>query len=127
VALVDAIRSSGKATLVEKRDPIQLSKARKNDAEIGGMKEAHRLDAVAMARFLAWFDREAPSGKLTEIDIATALEAFRREDEQLVDISFSTIAGAGPNGAIVHYHVDENTNRRLKPGELMLLDSGGQY
>lgn len=127
VALVEALRASGKAAIIEKRDPVQLPKARKNDAEIGGMMEAHRLDAIAMAKFLCWFDREAPGGKLTEIEVVTALEAFRREDESLVDISFDTIAGAGPNGAVVHYRVDERTNRRLQPGELMLVDSGGQY
>src|SRR5690606_26288128 len=95
--------------------------------EISGMREAQRLDGVAMAKFLHWFDKEAPKGQLTEIDVVTALESFRREDPALVDISFDTIAGAGPNGAIVHYHVDERTNRRLAPGELMLVDSGGQY
>lgn len=127
VALVDAIATGGKASIVERPDPVQLPKARKNDAEIGGMKEAHRLDGIAMAKFLHWFDSEAPKGQLTEIGIATALENFRREDESLVDISFDTISGAGPNGAIVHYRVSEGTNRRLKPGELMLVDSGGQY
>ena len=127
VALVDALKSTGKAKVIERADPVQLPKSRKNDAEIGGMKEAHRLDGAAMAKFLHWFDTEAPKGKLTEIEIATALESFRREDDSLVDISFDTIAGAGPNGAIVHYRVNENTNRVLKPGELMLVDSGGQY
>ncbi len=126
VAIVDAVKAAG-ATLVERRDPVLLPKARKNDAEISGMREAHRLDGVAMAKFLCWFDGEAPGGKLDEIAITTALEAFRREEETLVDVSFETIAGAGPNGAINHYRVDETTNRRLKPGELMLVDSGGQY
>ncbi len=127
VALVDAIKASGKAAVIERHDPVHLPKSRKNDAEIGGMKEAQRPDAIAMAKFLHWFDTEAPKGKLTEIEIATALESFRREDDSLVDISFDTIAGAGPNGAINHYHVDEKTNRGLKVGELMLVDSGGQY
>ncbi len=127
VAVVDAIKSLSDAVIVEKRDPIQLPKSRKNDAEIGGMKEAHRLDAVALAKFLHWFDGEAPKGQLSEIDIVTALESFRREEDSFVDVSFDTIAGAGPNGAIVHYRVNRKTNRRLKPGELMLLDSGGQY
>lgn len=126
LALVDALKSA-RAELVEKRDPVQLPKAKKNDAEIGGMKEAHRLDGVALAKFLAWFDAEAPKGQLTEIDVVTALESFRREEDSFVDLSFDTIAGAGPNGAIVHYRVNRKTNRRLKPGELMLVDSGGQY
>ena len=127
VAVVDAIKNVGEAVIIERRDPILLPKAKKNEVEIGGMKEAHRLDAVAMAKFLCWFDKEAPKGKLDEIGIVTALEAFRREEPSLVDISFDTISGAGPNGAMNHYHVDRKTNRPLKPGELMLVDSGGQY
>ena len=127
VAIVDAIKQEGAAAIVESRDPTLLPKSKKNEVEISGMREAHRLDGVAMANFLAWFDKEAPKGNLTEIDVVTALESFRREDPALVDLSFDTIAGAGPNGAIVHYHVDERTNRRLAPGELMLVDSGGQY
>jgi Xaa-Pro aminopeptidase len=115
------------AVIIEKRDPVQLPKARKNEVEIGGMKEAQLLDGVALAKFLHWFDGEAPKGKLTEIGIVEALEHFRREEETCVDASFATISGAGPNGAIVHYHVDERSNRTLKPGELMLLDSGAQY
>jgi Xaa-Pro aminopeptidase len=91
------------------------------------MREAHRLDGVALAKFLAWFDGNAPSGRLTEIGIVTALEAFRRQDETCVDASFDTISGAGANGAIVHYRVTKKTDRALKSDELMLVDSGAQY
>lgn len=127
VAVVDAIKAAGDAEIVERRDPVLLPKARKNEAEISGMREAHRLDAIALAKFLAWFDQEAPTGKLTEIGIVTALEAFRRQEETCVDASFDTISGSGPNGAIVHYCVSIKTDRRLKSGEIMLLDSGAQY
>ncbi len=127
VAMFDALRAAGTPVLVEKRDPVLLPKARKNDAEIGGMREAHRLDGIAMARFLAWLDEEAPSGTLTETAIVTALEAFRREDPSLVDVSFDTISGSGPNGAIIHYRVNARSDRKVKPGDLMLVDSGGQY
>jgi Xaa-Pro aminopeptidase len=127
VAVVSAIEAGGNPTIVEKRDPVLLPKAIKNAAEIAGMREAHHLDGIALARFLAWFDHEAPKGKLTEIGIVTALEAFRRQEPSCVDASFDTIAGAGPNGAIVHYRVTESTDRALKPGELMLVDSGAQY
>ena len=126
-ALVTAIAGVSDAKLIEKRDPVLLPKSKKNDAEIGGMKEAHKLDSVALAKFLTWFDTEAPGGKLTEIGIVEALESFRREDDSCIDASFDTISGSGPNGAIVHYRVDSNSNRTLKPGELMLLDSGAQY
>ena len=125
-AVAETLREAG-AELVEKRDPVLLPKSRKNDAEVSGMREAHRLDAVALVRFLRWFDETAPKGGLTEIDIVTALEAFRREEPSCVDGSFDTISGSGPNGAIVHYRVTESTNRELQPGELMLVDSGAQY
>ena len=127
VAILDAIKGVSDAVIIEKRDPVLLAKARKNDAEIAGMREAHRIDGIAMAKFLRWFDEEAPKGSLDEIGIVTALEAFRREEETLVDVSFDTISGSGPNGASNHYRVDEKSNRKLKPGELMLVDSGGQY
>jgi Xaa-Pro aminopeptidase len=108
-------------------DPIAGMKAVKNAAEIAGAKAAHLRDGVALTKFLAWFDREAPSGKLTEIDAVAALETFRRESGLLKDISFSTIAGSGPNGAVVHYRVTRKTDRRIPPGDLFLIDSGGQY
>ena len=108
-------------------DPIALLKATKNHTEIVGSRAAHKRDGVAMARFLAWFDKEASSGKLTEIDAVAALESFRRDTGALKDISFPTIAGAGPNGAIVHYRVTRSSNRRIGTNELFLIDSGAQY
>jgi Xaa-Pro aminopeptidase len=108
-------------------DPIALMKAVKNPVEIAGARSAHRRDGAALARFLAWFEREAPGGNLTEIDAIAALESFRRDSGLLKDISFPTIAGAGPNGAIVHYRVTCASNRKIAPGELFLIDSGAQY
>ncbi len=108
-------------------DPIALLKATKNHAEIVGSRAAHKRDGVAMARFLAWFEKEVSSGKLTEIDAVAALESFRRDTGALKDISFPTIAGAGPNGAIVHYRVTRASNRRIGTNELFLIDSGAQY
>ena len=93
-------------------DPITLMKAVKNHAEIAGTRAAHKRDGAALARFLAWFDREAPTGRLSEIDAVEALESFRRDTGVLKDISFPTIAGSGPNGAIVHYRVTRASNRR---------------
>jgi Xaa-Pro aminopeptidase len=107
--------------------PIALMKAVKNEIEIAGARAAHLRDGAAVTRFLAWFDREAPRGKLTEIEAVAALESFRRDTGLLKDISFPTIAGAGPDGAIVHYRVTTQSNRVVAPGELFLIDSGGQY
>jgi Xaa-Pro aminopeptidase len=117
--------AGGKA--VRGSDPVALLKACKNSTEIEGTRTAHRRDAVALARFLAWIDSEAPSGALTEIDTVEALESFRRETGALKDVSFPTIAGTGPNGAIVHYRVTRKTNRRIVSGDLLLIDSGAQY
>jgi Xaa-Pro aminopeptidase len=108
-------------------DPVSLLKAVKNITEIEGTRTAHRRDAVALTRFLAWIDREAPSGALTEIDAVEALETFRRDTGALKEVSFPTIAGTGPNGAIVHYRVTRKSNRRISPGDLLLIDSGAQY
>jgi Xaa-Pro aminopeptidase len=107
--------------------PIGLMKAVKNEIEIAGARAAQIRDGAAVTRFLAWLDREAPRGKLTEIDAVAALESFRRDSGLLKDISFPTIAGAGPDGAIVHYRVTTKSNRVIAPGELFLIDSGAQY
>jgi Xaa-Pro aminopeptidase len=117
--------AGGKA--VRGSDPVSLLKAVKNRTEIEGTRSAHRRDALALARFLAWIDREAPKGVLTEIDTVEALETFRRDTGALKDVSFPTIAGTGPNGAIVHYRVTRKSNRRIVPGDLLLIDSGAQY
>ena len=108
-------------------DPITLMKAVKNKAEIAGSRNAHIRDGAAMTRFLAWFDHEAPKGNLTEIDAVAALESFRRDTGVLKDISFPTISGAGPNGAIVHYRVTRESNRKIGLNEIFLIDSGAQY
>lgn len=108
-------------------DPCVQPKAIKNSAEIKGARAAHRRDAVAMCRFLAWFDQHAAGGDLDEISAARQLEAFRSDTGKLKEISFDTISGSGPNGAIVHYRVNVETNRRIGPNELYLVDSGAQY
>ncbi|QDF39735.1 aminopeptidase P family protein [Bradyrhizobium symbiodeficiens] len=125
-ALSRLIASAG-GKPVRGSDPIALLKAVKNATEIKGTKTAHVRDAVALARFLAFIDREAASGKLTEIDAVEALETFRRDTGALKDVSFPTISGTGPNGAIVHYRVTRKSNRRIAPGDLLLIDSGAQY
>ena len=108
-------------------DPCILPKALKNSAEIHGARVAHERDGVAVARYLAWLDREAPTGRIDEIQAVRRLEAMRADTQALKEISFDTISGAGPNGAIVHYRVTEATSRVLAKGELFLLDSGAQY
>jgi Xaa-Pro aminopeptidase len=117
-------RAGGKADLTA--DPVTLMKAAKNPVELAGARAAHERDGAAMARFLAWFAGEAPRGPLTEIDAVKALETFRRASPALKDISFPTIAGAGPNSAIPHYRVSEASNRKIGRG-IFLIDSGAQY
>ena len=108
-------------------DPCILPKAIKNAAEIEGMRAAHLRDGAAIVEFLAWFDKNAAGGGLTEIDAAKALEGFRAGGNTLMEISFDTISGSGPNGAIIHYRVTEDSNREIHDGDLFLVDSGGQY
>jgi Xaa-Pro aminopeptidase len=117
----------GKARIERAADPCLLPKARKNATEIKGARAAHKRDGASVARFLAWLDREAPTGKLDEITAARRLETVRSETQALREISFDTISGAGANGAIVHYRVTTATNRKLEPGQLYLVDSGAQY
>ena len=108
-------------------DPCRMPKACKNAAEIAGMREAHLRDGAAVCAFLAWLDAHTPQGGLTEIDVVTALEGFRRATNVLHDISFDTICGAGPHGAIMHYRVTHETNRMVEQDTLLLVDSGAQY
>lgn len=122
----DQVSQSG-ATIIRERDPVALPKACKNTAEIDGTRRAHERDGVAVTRFLRWLDTEAQSGEITEIDAALKLEAFRDELDGLRDLSFQTISGAGPNGALPHYRVSTASNRKLEKGTLYLVDSGGQY
>jgi Xaa-Pro aminopeptidase len=115
-----------KAQIHRAADPCLLPKACKNDVEIAGTRAAHHRDGAALTRFLAWLDREAPRG-LKEIAASDRLEAIRREGDNFRDLSFPTISGAGSNGAIVHYRAMPETEKRLEPGSLYLLDSGAQY
>lgn len=124
-ALATLIRNAG-GTPDSGTDPIALMKARKNETELAGTRAAHLRDGAAMVRFLTWLAREAPGGQLTEIDTVAALEAERARTGLLKDVSFTTIAGAGPNAALPHYRVTEASNRRVEPG-IFLVDSGGQY
>ena len=125
-AIIDRLGKAG-AKIKYASDPCQLPKACKNPLEIEGMRKAHIRDGAAMARFLAWFEREAAGGHLTEIAAAEQLEGFRRATGCLSDVSFDTISGSGPNGAIVHYRVTRSTNRTIRRDEMFLIDSGAQY
>ena len=124
--IVDRLHLAG-AKVERDGDPCALPKACKNAAELAGTRAAHTRDGAAIVRFLHWFSEEAPQGGLTELAVVERLLAFRRENERFRGVSFDTIAGAGPNGAIVHYRVTPETDRRLEPGSLFLLDSGAQY
>jgi Xaa-Pro aminopeptidase len=124
-AIFDALDKAG-AKLLPVRDPTVLPKAIKNGVEIAGHRDAQTRDGAAITRFLKWVD-EQPAGEIDELTASDKLEALRREDPDLRDLSFDSISGAGPNGAIVHYRSSEKTNRKLEQGSLYLIDSGGQY
>ena len=124
--IFDRLEAAG-AKIHRAADPCLLPKACKNPVEIDGTRAAHRRDGAALTRFLAWLSREAPKGGLCEIAASDRLEDCRRGGEYFRDLSFPTISGAGSNGAIVHYRAMPETEKRLEPGSLYLLDSGAQY
>lgn len=120
--------TSGGATIVEGSDPCQPAKACKNPIEVEGMQNSHLRDGLAVTRFLHWLDGAVKNNeKLSECSVADKLLAFRREHGLFREPSFSTIAGSGPNGAIVHYQAKPGSDRALDYDSLLLLDSGGQY
>lgn len=127
VAAVFEALKAGNALVDSVRDPVVLAKAIKNRQEIAGHDAAQLRDNAALVRFLHWIGMEGPKGTQTELSAAAQLRRFREETGCLVDLSFDTISGAGPNGAIVHYRVEEKTDRRIEPDMLYLVDSGGQY
>ena len=106
----DRLRGAG-AEVLAGADPCQLPKARKNTVELDGTRAAHRRDGMTLTRFLCWLDREAPArspgAELGEVEVADRLRALRAEDDLFRDVSFDTIAGAGGNGAIVHYRAED--------------------
>jgi Xaa-Pro aminopeptidase len=115
------------AEVVRGADPCQLAKACKNAVELDGARAAHVRDGAAVVRFLAWLAEAAPAGGVDEVLALERLARFRRRNKHFQDLSFDTISGAGPNGAIVHYRATPESNRRLEPGMLYLVDSGAQY
>jgi Xaa-Pro aminopeptidase len=125
-AIFEALEKAG-AHIIARRDPSILPKAVKNKVEIAGHQAAQARDGAALSRFLRWVEGEAPKGGVDEISAQDRLRAFREEGGDLRDLSFDTISGAGPNGAIVHYRVNEETNRPLEMNQIYLVDSGGQY
>jgi Xaa-Pro aminopeptidase len=125
-AIFEALDKAG-AHIVSRRDPAVLPKAIKNPVEQAGHRAAQARDGAALSRFLHWLSVEAPKGGVDELKAAAKLQAFRQEGGDLRDLSFDTISGAGPNGAIVHYRVSEDTNRPLAMDQIYLVDSGGQY
>lgn len=125
-AIFSVLEEAG-ASIVEVRDPAILPKACKNPAEQAGHRAAQARDGAAVARFLHWLSVQGPKGVVDEFSAAAQLHRFRGESGDLRDLSFDTISGSGPNGAIVHYRVSEETNRPLRPGSVYLVDSGGQY
>ena len=127
VAAVSSALTRAGATIVARRDPAVLAKAMKNSVEQAGARAAHLRDGIALTAFLHWLSSEGPAGSLTEIEAADRLQAFRAAGGALRDLSFDTISGAGPNGAIMHYRVDAASNRRIDPSSVYLVDSGGQY
>ena len=112
---------------MEGHDPCALPKAMKNPVELQGIRDAHKRDGAAIAKCLQWIDTQTATREVRETEVCDALLGFRQSSNMFIEPSFDTISGSGPNGAIVHYRVTPDSDRVLKHGELLLLDSGGQY
>ncbi len=117
---------SYKFKIINREDPIYNLKSLKNKIEINNMVNAHIEDGVALTKFLYWI-KNMKINNLTEKKIERKLESFRKSRKNYLYPSFDTIAGSGPNGAIIHYRSDKFSNRKLRKNDLLLLDSGGQY
>ncbi|HAV51620.1 MAG TPA: X-Pro aminopeptidase, partial [Brevundimonas sp.] len=122
----DRVEAAG-GTVVRGQDPCTLPRAVKNPVEIEGSRQAHIRDGAALARFLHWLDTEAQQTLPDERAVVEKLEQFREGTGALMDLSFDTIAGSGPNGALPHYKPVTRTIRRMEKGSLLLVDGGGQY
>ncbi|MDG2479611.1 MAG: aminopeptidase P family protein, partial [Alphaproteobacteria bacterium] len=129
VWLVNRLEAAGGEAVVA-ADLCALPKACKNSAEIAGTRAAHIRDGAALTTFLAWINHATRPGSNIEVDELSAsakLAEYRQKVESYRGGSFETISGFGPNGAVVHYRANEQTNRRFEDGSLYLVDSGGQY
>jgi Xaa-Pro aminopeptidase len=115
-----------KFKIIKRDDPTYLFKAIKNDTEIDNMIKSHVIDGVALTKFIYWI-KKVNKKKITEVDAQIKLEKFRKKNNKYLYPSFETIAGAGENGAIVHYRAKKTSCRTIKKNELFLCDSGGQY
>jgi len=125
-AIFDTLEAGG-ASVLAVRDPAVLAKAVKNPAEIAGHRAASARDGAALARFLRWAETALPAGGETELSAAARLQAFREGSGVLLDSSFDTISATGAHGASPHYKVTDESNAAIEPGQLYLVDSGGQY
>lgn len=113
--------------IIDILSPADLMKSRKNETEQEGIRNAMQRDGVALVKFLMWFEEAVPTGEVQEMTIVDKLTEYRSQQDLYVGESFDTIAGYGPNGAIVHYHVTPESSAQVKPEGLQLIDSGAQY
>jgi len=114
-------------SVIEKQDPIYFLKSLKNKTEIKNSIKSHIHDGAALTKFILWLKNSYKTKKITEISAQKKLLEFRKKNKSFYSLSFPTISGSGPNGAIIHYKVDKKSNRLLKKGDVYLVDSGGQY
>jgi Xaa-Pro aminopeptidase len=121
------ICTSNNINVIEATDPCLKPKACKNEVELENIRQAHIADAVALCKFFNWFENNFGKTEITEISLSDELEKFRRKNADFFSLSFDTIAGFASNGAIIHYHANEATNKKIEGNSLLLLDSGAQY
>ncbi len=126
IKMRDLVVSQGGSPL-ETQDYGEMMRAIKNNVEQEGARNAHVRDGAAICNLLAWLEKSIQTDTITELDVVAKLWLYRQEQDLIKGYSFDTISGSGPNGAIVHYRVDDQSNRTLNRNDIFLLDSGGQY
>lgn len=118
---------AGDRVVERSRSPIFLAKGIKNEAELRGMRDAHRRDGVAMVRFLKWLETACREGRHDEVAVSEKLRSFRAQQDRFVGVSFESIIGFGPHGAIIHYRPTPDAALKVSDADMLLIDSGGQY
>ena len=113
--------------IVNSVDPIYFLKSTKSEIELRNTIKSHINDGAALTKFLFWLKKNYKKKKIDEITAEEKLLRFRKENRNFKSLSFPTISGSGPNGAIIHYRATKKTNRKLRDGDIYLVDSGGQY
>lgn len=123
-ALMDALE---RAEIIRGENPSTYMKSIKNDVELENLRRVHVKDGVAVTRLMYWLKQNVGKIPMTEISVSDKLLDFRKEQEHFISPSFNTICAYRANAAMMHYSATPESDAKLEPRDLLLIDSGGQY